>query len=152
MELLGDQFKRSYLSDETEDVLILNPPSMSEEYRKKLENEAKSWLQLQINEIALRKSCAIKADESEDQLCVEMKDYLEHAYSIISISLDRYLFSKQKQVNKQAYSAINTENGYGQEETSLLQQITNYSNKNDLRGAFKNKSILHNNSSNLKST
>ncbi len=36
---------------------------MTYEQRKKLENEAKSWLQIQINEIALRKGCAIKADE-----------------------------------------------------------------------------------------
>ena len=36
---------------------------MTEDQRKKLENEAKSWLQLQMNEIALRKACAIKADE-----------------------------------------------------------------------------------------
>ncbi len=115
---------------------------MTEEYKKKLENEAKSWLQLQINEIALMKSCAIKADESEEQLCVEMKDYLEHTYSIISTSLDRYLFSKQKQVNKEVNSAISRETGHGKEEASLLQQIANYSGKNDLRGAFKNRSII----------
>lgn len=36
---------------------------MNEEQRKKLENEAKSWLQIQINEIALRKGCAIKTDQ-----------------------------------------------------------------------------------------
>lgn len=36
---------------------------MNEDQRKKLENEAKSWLQIQINEIALKKSCAIKPDE-----------------------------------------------------------------------------------------
>jgi hypothetical protein len=39
------------------------PPSMTEDQRKKLENEAKSWLQIQINEIALKKSCAIKPNE-----------------------------------------------------------------------------------------
>ena len=33
------------------------------EQRRKLENEAKSWLQIQINEIALRKKCAIKSDQ-----------------------------------------------------------------------------------------
>ena len=63
IELLGDQFKRSYLSDEIECTNALSPPGMPEEYRKKLENEAKSWLQLQMNEIALKKSCAIRADE-----------------------------------------------------------------------------------------
>ncbi len=36
---------------------------MNEEQRRKLENEAKSWLQIQINEIALKKACAIKGDE-----------------------------------------------------------------------------------------
>ena len=36
---------------------------MVEEQRKKLENEAKSWLQIQINEIALRKGCALKAGQ-----------------------------------------------------------------------------------------
>lgn len=36
---------------------------MPEEQRKKLENEAKSWLQIKINEIALKKKCAIKTNQ-----------------------------------------------------------------------------------------
>jgi hypothetical protein len=36
---------------------------MTEEQRKKLENEAKSWLQIQINEIAIKKGCALKSDQ-----------------------------------------------------------------------------------------
>jgi hypothetical protein len=36
---------------------------MNEDQRKKLENEAKSWLQIQINEIALRKGCALRSGQ-----------------------------------------------------------------------------------------
>ena len=36
---------------------------MSHEQRKKLENEAKSWLQIQINDIALKKKAALKSDQ-----------------------------------------------------------------------------------------
>lgn len=36
---------------------------MTMEQRKKLENEAKSWLQIQINEIALKKKVALKSDQ-----------------------------------------------------------------------------------------
>jgi hypothetical protein len=39
---------------------------MNEDQRKKLENEAKSWLQIQINEIALRKGCALRAGQKLD--------------------------------------------------------------------------------------
>jgi len=36
---------------------------MSHEQSKKLENEAKSWLQIQINDIALKKKAALKSDQ-----------------------------------------------------------------------------------------
>jgi hypothetical protein len=36
---------------------------MTDEQRRKLENEAKSWLQIKINEISLRKRCAIQTDQ-----------------------------------------------------------------------------------------
>ncbi|RNA12572.1 hypothetical protein BpHYR1_009056 [Brachionus plicatilis] len=99
IELLGPQFKRSYLPDESDDALILNPPLMAEEQRKKLENEAKSWLQIKMNEIALKKKCAIKTNQSEDELSSEMKDYLEHTYNVVSTSLDRHLYLKQNNIN-----------------------------------------------------
>jgi hypothetical protein len=112
IELLGSQFKRSYLAEENDSPSILvflfyfrknqlnfylleyfyillshlknpdcaflnmfnfkikflnlitkHPPLMNEDQRKKLENEAKSWLQIQINEIALRKGCALRSGQ-----------------------------------------------------------------------------------------
>jgi hypothetical protein len=35
---------------------------MTEEQRKKLENEAKSWLQIKINEIAIKKNCSLNPE------------------------------------------------------------------------------------------
>ncbi len=35
---------------------------MTEEQKKKLENEAKSWLQIKINEVAIRKSCSLNPE------------------------------------------------------------------------------------------
>ena len=134
---------------------------MNEEQRRKLENEAKSWLQIQINEIALKKACAIKGDEtysyefniikikyqilfwfcfSEDQLCAEMKDYLEHTYNIISTSLDRHLYSKQKKINSEISSNLKDSNT--NDENDIINLITTYSEKNDLRGVYKNKDII----------
>ncbi|CAF0718895.1 unnamed protein product [Brachionus calyciflorus] len=98
IELLGTQFKRSYLTNEDDNPQILFPPFMSDDQRKKLENEAKSWLQIKINDIALKKKCAIKSDQTEDNLSVEMKDYLEHTYNIVSTSFDRYLYLKQNNI------------------------------------------------------
>lgn len=43
--------------------ILKNPPLMSAEQKKKLENEAKSWLQIQINDIALKKKVALKSDQ-----------------------------------------------------------------------------------------
>jgi hypothetical protein len=36
---------------------------MNEEQRRKLENEAKSWLQIKINETALDKNCAVRPNQ-----------------------------------------------------------------------------------------
>lgn len=103
---------------------------MSHEQRKKLENEAKSWLQIQINDIALKKKAALKSDQvyrefvnthlslllriiepynffREDELSSEMKDYLEHTYNIVSTNLDRHLLIKQKQLKSEGSNKAN---------------------------------------------
>jgi len=146
IELLGSQFKRSYLTDDLDMPYIIQPPHMSEDQRKKLENEAKSWLQIQINEIALKKACAVKSDQNDDQLCAEMKDYLEHCYSIISTSLDRHLYSKQNKINNELN--VQLQEAHNLEEKNILAQISNYQNKNDLRGVLKNRKIIQNEDSN----
>lgn len=62
-----------------------------------------------------------------------MKDYLEHTYNIVSTSLDRHLYLKQRNIqNKTATSKENT-----QEKLSTL---------NDLRDALKNKTTESNKS------
>jgi hypothetical protein len=53
-----------------------------------------------------------------------MKDYLEQAYSIINVSLDRHLFVLKN------YSELNN----GKEESKIL---TSYSKSNDLRESLK---------------
>jgi len=146
IELLGSQFKRSYLAEDTDLPFIIQPPHMSEDQRKKLENEAKSWLQIQINEIALKKGCAIKSDQNEDHLCAEMKDYLEHCYHIISTSLDRHLYVKQNKINNDLN--LKLQESQNPEEKNILSQISSYSEKNDLRGVLKNRSIIQNEDNN----
>lgn len=69
-----------------------------------------------------------------------MKDYLEHTYNIISTSLDRHLYSKQKKINAELND--NLKDKGGNKELNLLEQISKYSDKNDLRGALKNKDII----------
>lgn len=69
-----------------------------------------------------------------------MKDYLEHTYNIISTSLDRHLYSKQKKINAELND--NLKDKGGKQELNLLEQISKYSDKNDLRGALKNKDII----------
>ena len=148
IELLGSQFKRSYLAEDTDLPFIIQPPHMSEDQRKKLENEAKSWLQIQINEIALKKRCAIKSDQSEENLCAEMKDYLEHCYHIISTSLDRHLYVKQNKINNDLN--LKLQESQNPEEKNILSQISSYSEKNDLIGVLKNKNIIQNEDNNFK--
>ena len=36
---------------------------MNDEQKRKLENEAKSWLQIQINDIGLARNCIIRPDQ-----------------------------------------------------------------------------------------
>lgn len=69
-----------------------------------------------------------------------MKDYLEHTYNIISTSLDRHLYSKQNLINAEINS--NLKDVKNSKEIDLLKKISNFSDKNDLRGALKNKNIL----------
>ena len=69
-----------------------------------------------------------------------MKDYLEHTYNIISISLDRHLYSKQRKINSELNTNLKDSNNM--QELDILKKISNYSDKNDLRGAFKNLSII----------
>ena len=97
------------------------PSNLTEEQRKKLENEAKSWLQIVMSELAVRRKCALKVGEVpasggtsgtatgssadaagaagvESQLCTEMNDFLEHTYGIVNTSLDRHLYCEQLKV------------------------------------------------------
>lgn len=69
-----------------------------------------------------------------------MKDYLEHTYNIISTSLDRHLYSKQNLINSEINS--NFKNVKNSKEIDLLMKISEFSDKNDLRGALKNKNII----------
>lgn len=52
-ELLGSQFQRKYFRMEPDLPYLLRPRYISEEHRRKLENEAKSWLQIQTLKTAI---------------------------------------------------------------------------------------------------
>ncbi len=69
-----------------------------------------------------------------------MKDYLEHTYNIISTSLDRHLYSKQKKINSEISFNLKDSNTNG--ENDIINLTTTYSEKNDLRGVYKNKDII----------
>ncbi|CAF4437336.1 unnamed protein product, partial [Adineta steineri] len=53
IELLGRLFHIKLLRSEPYDPNSLGPPLITEEHRRKLENEAKSWLQIQTHKSAL---------------------------------------------------------------------------------------------------
>lgn len=53
LELLGPQFQQKYFRIEPDLPYLLSLRYMSEERRRKLENEAKSWLQIQTLKTAI---------------------------------------------------------------------------------------------------
>ena len=112
---------------------------MSEDQRKKLENEAKSWLQIQITDIALRKGCALKSGQNDDNLANEMKDYLEHTYNIVSTSLDRDLYVKQTKASKKINDIKNDTKIKlnDKEKDSISSAMNDYKGKNNLREILK---------------
>jgi hypothetical protein len=52
---------------------------MNDEQRRKLENEAKSWLQIKINETALDKNCAVRPNQRFDHKML-VKYFKNHYY------------------------------------------------------------------------
>ena len=53
IELVGPQFQQNYFRMEPDLPHLLHPPYISEENRRKLQNEAKSWLQIQTLKSAI---------------------------------------------------------------------------------------------------
>ncbi|CAF1669432.1 unnamed protein product, partial [Didymodactylos carnosus] len=53
IELLGTLYQWTVFRAEPDQPSLLLPPMMPEEHRRKLENEAKSWLQIQTHRAAL---------------------------------------------------------------------------------------------------
>jgi len=60
LELLGPQFQRKFFPTDPDIPYILTPSYMPEEHRHKLENEAKSWLQIQTYNAAVEIGAGIE--------------------------------------------------------------------------------------------
>lgn len=130
LELVGQQFQSTYFLDEYDQSYLLKPPFMSDDERRKLENEAKSWLQIQTQKSAIDIHAAVNIDENENYLSNSMKLFLEYAYEITSKSLERYLYKLEE---KQALI----------EEREKLEEIRKKKHLLELTGRAKLRSILH---------
>ncbi|CAF5207107.1 unnamed protein product, partial [Rotaria magnacalcarata] len=96
IELLGKLFQWKLFRTEPDTPTIILPPTMPEEHRRKLENEAKSWLQIQTHKSALEIGAAVTEDEDINHLSNDMKNFLEYTYQIVRKSLERYLYQVQQ--------------------------------------------------------
>ncbi|CAF1438227.1 unnamed protein product [Adineta steineri] len=99
IELLGRLFHIKLLRSEPYDPNSLRPPLITEEHRRKLENEAKSWLQIQTHKSALEIGAAVTEDDDINKLSNNMKNFLEYTYQIVRKALERYLYQVQQKDN-----------------------------------------------------
>lgn len=88
-ELLGKEFLWKYFPTEIDRPHLLN---LNEEERQKLENEAKSWLQLQTHRAAIEVRAALHQSDSTSSLSIDMKEYLEYVDQILRKSLERHFY------------------------------------------------------------
>ncbi|CAM2720415.1 unnamed protein product [Rotaria socialis] len=129
IELLGTQFQLKLFSSQPDMPHLLTPPFMSEEHRRKLENEAKSWLQIETFKAAVEIGATVTEDNDIDQLSNGMRDFLEYTYQIVCKSFECYLNEiKQREIMKQ--------------EQQKLQEINNVKNQNEIIGSSKFRPIL----------
>jgi hypothetical protein len=72
----------------------------------------------------------------DDEICAEMKDYLEHTYEIVSTSFDRHLYSKQTKItNNLEKSKINPKMAKKAENISDV--LAEFRGTNNLRDVLK---------------
>ncbi|CAF3891149.1 unnamed protein product, partial [Rotaria sordida] len=137
IELLGKLFQWKLFRSEPDTPHIILPPIMAEEHRRKLENEAKSWLQIQTHKSALEIGAAVTEDEDINHLSNDMKNFLEYTYQIVRKSLERYLYQvQQKESLKQ--------------EEQKLQELDKKKHQDELTGGTKLRSILRDTKTNSK--
>ncbi|CAF0990782.1 unnamed protein product [Rotaria sordida] len=137
IELLGTQFQWKLFPMEPDIPYILIPPYMLEEDRHKLENEAKSWLQIQVFKAAVEIGATVTEDQDINQLSNDMKNFLEYTYEIVSKSFERYLYQIQykEEIMKQE---------------EKLQERNKIKNQNELFSHSKFRSILRDSQTNSK--
>ncbi|CAF2926066.1 unnamed protein product [Rotaria sp. Silwood2] len=137
IELLGKLFQWKLFRSEPDTPHILLPPVMPEEHRRKLENEAKSWLQIQTHKSALEIGAAVTEDEDINHLSNDMKNFLEYTYQIVRKSLERYLYQVQQRESLK-------------QEEEKLQEINKKKHQDELTGGTKLRSILRDTKTNSK--
>ncbi|UJR31743.1 hypothetical protein I4U23_019221 [Adineta vaga] len=129
IELLGTQFQGKFFKTEPDNPSILNSPNMTEEERRKLENEAKSWLQIQTLKVATEIGAAMKENDQMGHVSDDMTKFLEYTNQIVWKALERYLYQyQQKELQKQ--------------EEQKVQEMNKYKHQNALAGGSKLRSIL----------
>ncbi|CAF4338623.1 unnamed protein product, partial [Rotaria sp. Silwood2] len=138
IELLGLQFQWKFFQLEPDIPCILTPPYMLEEHRRKLENEAKSWLQIQAFKAAIEIGATVTEDQDANRLSNDMKNFLEYTYEIVCKSFERYLYQIQQkeEIMKQ--------------EEEKLQEINKIKYQNEFIGHSKFRSILRDSQTNSK--
>ncbi|CAF3505876.1 unnamed protein product [Adineta steineri] len=126
IELLGSQFQQKFFVNEPDNPHILMPPNMLKEDRTKLENEAKSWLQIQTLKAATEIDAVMKEnDHHTNHLSNDMKNFLTYTNQTVSTSFERYLNQLQQK-----------------QEEEKLQELNKIKRQKELTGSSKLRSIL----------
>ncbi|CAF3664627.1 unnamed protein product [Rotaria sp. Silwood1] len=141
IELLGTQFQWKFFRLEPDIPHILISPYMFEDHRRKLENEAKSWLQIQVFKAAVDIGATVTEDQDTNRLSNDMKNFLEYTYEIVCKSFERYLYQIQhkEEIMKQE-----------EEEEKKLQEINKTKNQYELISQSKFRAILRDSQINSK--
>lgn len=97
-EMVGLEFLTKFFPQNEYDPQILE--EMTPEARKKLETEAKKWLQSAINKAAVETGCQSQSmtELSGEPPNVEMVEFIDHTRQIMQQALDRHLFIKEQEI------------------------------------------------------
>ncbi|CAF1075101.1 unnamed protein product [Adineta ricciae] len=129
IELLGAQFQKKFFRTELDNSSILNVSAMTKEQRCKLENEAKSWLQIQTLKAASEIGAAKKDIDETTQSSAEMAEFLEYTNQVVWKGLERYLYQIQQKE-------------FQEHETQKLHEMNQIKRYSELTGGSKLRFIL----------
>ncbi|CAF1615883.1 unnamed protein product, partial [Adineta ricciae] len=135
IELLGAQYQKKFFGTELDNTSILNVPDMTKEQRRILENEAKSWLQIQTLKAASEIGAAKKDSDETTRSSAEMADFLEYTNQVVWKGLERYLYQVQQKE-------------FQERETQKLHEMNKLKRYSELTGGSKLRFILRDSKTN----